>query len=289
MGAEIEPVCWPCPTASCTTVFDRVVVSYLIPGQTRVAWTLRSDFLDPGPYAFQLQVGTTASNDSNDWVNVGLPVNNMFFAIDPVQRVFGKTNWTHYRIVLTTKQGTYFSLPTGLLGTLGHRDWRLAREIVRKETIDHRLASQQGYLLKRRVTGVKCPICLDFQTDNVLNPECPSCYGTSFECGYFYPVACVWAKMRPKAYHTHLDNEIRGTVKDVFVGARMLMTELFEEEDVWVNKDSDDRYFVHDIVHASEIRGVPIIGDPITLRLIPYSSIIYTIGIPDQLAAIGAH
>lgn len=141
-------------------------------------WELTPTFVDAGPLIFTLQVGKTANSDADDWEDVGLPVENQYFAVDDEQRVWGKMNWTFYRVKLETSLGTYYSLPVNGLGTLSKRDWRVAREFVRKEKLWHRLnfGSQEGYLLKRRWTGKKCPTCLDFQTDEVRNPECHTCF-----------------------------------------------------------------------------------------------------------------
>lgn len=248
-------------------------------------WELVPSFNDPAPLTFQLQVGTTADNAADAWADVGLPVTDVYFAVDGEQRVFGSTNWTHYRVKLTTGRGEYLSDPVGLWGTLSRHDWRIAREIVRKELVHHRGASQPGYLLKRRVTGQRCRTCSDYMTRESRNPRCPSCYGTGFECGYYYPMACAWANLSPKTRHTKLD-ATRGTVNDVVVKARMTLTDLMEEQDVWVNKVTDDRYYVHEIQHVSEWRGVPLVGQ-VTLRPVAFSSIIYDIEVPQQLDYVG--
>ncbi len=276
-----------CRTPYGPTPFDRVVVSYLIKGGTRVMWELVPTFNDPGPLSFQLQVGTTANPNADDWADVGLPAEDVYFAVDGEQRVFGKTNWAYYRVLLTTGRGTYASDPVNLWGTMSRHDWRLAREITRKELVHHRGASQQGYLLKRRVTGTRCRLCLDHMTKEVRRPSCTSCYGTGFECGYYYPMACVWANMSPKTRHTELDGAgRRGTVNDIVVKARMTLVDLMEEADVWVNKVTDDRYYVHEIQHVAEWRGVPLVGQ-VELRPIPFSSIIYDISVPQQLDYVG--
>lgn len=272
-----------CNDAYGPSPFDRVVVSYLIKGGTRVMWELVPSFNDPRPLEFQLQVGTTANNDADDWADVGLPVTDQYFAIDGEQRVFGNTNWTYYRVKLTTPRGEYVSDPVNLWGTLSRADWRLAREIVRKELVAHKGASQLGYLLKRRVTGQRCKLCLDHMTKEVKNPACPSCYATGYECGYYYPMGCVWANMSPKTRRLELDGgQGRGTVNDIVVQARMTLTDLMVEDDVWVNKVTDDRYYVHKVQHVAEWRGVPLVGQ-VELRPIPFSSIIYDIGVPQQL------
>lgn len=273
----------PCRT-ECRSVFDRVVVSNLIAGGTRVMWTLLDTFTDAGPLEFQLQVGTTSNPDADDWENVGLPVTDQYAAVDSDQRVWGNVNYTHYRVVLTTTLGTYYSDPVGGLGVLDRRSWRVAR-VEARNTINRArvgLQGQRGYLLKRRITGEDCPVCLDYMTKEVRDPNCPTCFGTGKKCGYYYPVSCVWAEIGPKVRHTHLDGgQSRGTINDVAVRATMVMTDLLDEEDVWVAEKTDDRYYVHQVQHTREIRGVPVVAD-VVLRPVPFSSVIYGIVIPDQ-------
>jgi hypothetical protein len=286
---EQRSTCQPCLPSSCDTVFDRVVVSHLVRGMTRIMWELLDTFTDPAPLVFQLQVGTTSNPDADDWTDVGLPVENVYFAHDPEQRVWGKTNWTHYRVKLTTSQGTYYSLPTGGMGVLDRRSWRLAREIVRQRLLGYRFGpgGQDGYLLKRRWTGADCPTCLDPMTREVRDPNCPDCYGTGKRCGYYYPMACVWAEVQPKYRRTELDGgQARGTIQDVVLTAEMLGSHLLSEGDIWVSRQTDDRYYVHNVQHTAEMRGVPLVAQ-VQLRPVPFTSVVYTIQIPDQLARIG--
>ena len=235
------------------------------------------------PYRFALEVGTTSKQDSDDWIQIGSEIENAFFAVDGEQRVYGKMQWNHYRVRLTTPVGVYYSDPVFGLGTLSHRDWRIAREIVRKERLDFKLSAQKGYHLRRRVSGTRCLDCRDFQTGEVRYPDCPSCFGTGFECGYFFPTSCVFFKASPKSQRIELDSgQNRGTVNDVVIQARMINVADMIEDDVIVQTKTDDRYYIHRIQHVAEIRGVPIVGE-VELRPIPFSSSIYTIEIPQQM------
>lgn len=275
-----------CPPA-CQSVFDMVHVSYLIRGGTRVCWTLRNTFADALPYTFQLQVGQSGDPQANDWEDVGVAIENTYYAIDGTKRVYGKTQYTHYRVKLTTNAGTYWSDPVAKKGILDSRDWRIAREIVRKERLRYRYTSQDGYLLKRMITGVRCTKCLDLQTDEVTNPDCTECYGTGLQCGYFYPMDCIWADLSPRTHHKHIDDRgMRGTVNDIVVSGRMLHFPLLQERDVWVSRETDDRYYVQSIQNAAEMRGVPLIAN-VELRPAPYTDVIYTVAIPQQDAALG--
>jgi hypothetical protein len=279
--------CTPC-RPSCEPVFDRVVVSYLMRGGTRVMWELLPTFTDDLPYSFQLQVGQTASNDADDWEDVGLPVVNAFLAVDGEQRVWTSNRYAYYRVKLTTPTGVYLSQPVSGMGTLIRRDWLFAKEIARQEMLRLRQqAGQLGYLLKRRVTGERCPVCLDYQTQEITDPACPTCYGTGFRCGYFFPADCVWAEIDPKAYRVHLDGgQARGTVNDIVVKARMVNPWMISEGDVWVNQTTDDRYYCHSVQHLAEVRGVPVVAR-VELRPAPVTDVIYSIDIPQQLSLLG--
>jgi hypothetical protein len=272
-----------CPP-QCENVFDRVHVSYLIRGGTRIVWDLLDSFSDPLPHTFTLQFGRTANSDADDWENVGIPFENTYYAVDGEQRAWGKTKNAHYRIRLSTSRGTYYSLPVAGQGVLPGRDWRLAREIIRKERLRARYAAADGYLLKRRNYGPKCPECLEYQTGEVKDPDCPVCYGTGFQCGYFYPMACVWADLSPETSRKHVDDGgQRGTIQDIVVRARMLNLPQLESYDVWVNARTDDRYYIHTIQSVGDFRGISTIAN-VELRLAPFTDILYSIPIPQQEA-----
>lgn len=277
----MNTLCSPCLPV-CSNPFDRVVVSYLLRGNTRVLWSLKPTFTDPLPFVFTLQVSQAKNPEADDWEDVGTSVTNQYAAVDGEQRLFGKIRWLFYRVQLVTNTGIYYSDPTGLEGTLPRRDWRVARELMRQELLRMRqYAGQQGYLLKRRITGTPCPVCLDPLTNEIRDPYCPTCWGTGFYCGYFFPVDCVWADIEPKTYHVQ-QTKTRGTTADIVVRARMLNTWMMSEEDVWVNKVTDDRYYVHTVQHVAEIRGVPIAAN-VELRPAAVSDPVYGIEIPNQL------
>ena len=277
---EREDRCQPC-APSCELVFDRLVVSYLMRGGTRVMWELQPTFTDDGPYIFQLQVSESANPNASDWEDVGAPVGNTYYAIDGEQRSFGKMNRAFYRVKLYTGTATYYSEPTGAMGTLSRRDWRIAKEVIRQELVRMRLAAgQEGLLLKRHISGEPCTECIDPLTGEVRNNDCEFCYGTGVRCGYFYPMDCIWAEIDPKTYHVE-QSGARGTVNDIVVKARMVNTWMLGEEDIWVNRLTDERYYIHRVQNVAEMRGVPLIAN-VEMRPAPISSSAYDIELPQQ-------
>ncbi len=268
----------PCPPQS-PSVFDRVHVSYIVRGGTTVIWDLLPTFSDPLPWVFTLQAGLSGNPAADDWQDVGLPVENVCYAVDGEQRAWGKTNIVHYRVKLETPNKLYYSDPTGGLGVLDTNGWKIAREIARKERLRHHQATCQGWLLKQRRSGAACH-CRDFQTEEVRDPNCPTCWGTGYQCGYFRPMDCVWADLAPRTRRKHLDDQgERGVISNITVAARMLQVPLLSEYDVWVNDRTDDRYYIHSIENIAEVRGVPVIAN-VELRPAPFTDVVYSIPIP---------
>lgn len=289
-GSSFDPSCESdyCPP-SCENVFDMVHVSYLIKGGTRVMWELLPTFTDPQPWSFQLQVGETGLQDADDWEDVGVAVDNTCYAVDGTKRSYNKTQKTHYRVKLVTSVGTYYSAPTAKSGILSPRDWRLAQEIVRKERVRFKYSAQDGYILKRRTNGQDCTACLDYQTNEVTDPFCPQCWGTGKQCGYYYPMGCVWADLSPRTTNIQIDNNAtRGTINDIVISGRMLMLPLISSNDVWVSRKTDERYYIRAVQHSAEIRGVPLLAN-VEMRPAPFTDVIYSIDIPQQDAWITSH
>lgn len=286
-----EPVNLPtvpgsCDDASCDWVFAAVRVTPTIAFGTRIEWVLHPNFRDPGPYTFQLQAGRTGLAGADDWESVGLSAVDTFFLLDDQQRVYGKTNWTHYRICLSTPLDTYFSPPVAADGDLDSKDRREWRTIIKTwQRLFKLKTGQDGYLLKRKLFGEPCPeACVDFQTQEITDPECDTCYGTGFIQGYFDPVPCVYASLGTRVSHNERDaGQSRGTINDMLrVRATMLGVPQVFENDVWVDKKTDRRWYIHQIQNRIEIRGVAAVID-CELRLAPFTDPIYKFEIADQV------
>lgn len=279
------------PSASCyfdcTEVFVNIQVTPTIKQGTLVEWELHPNFRDPGPYEYQLQFSRVGSNSADDWEPVGGTAENVFFMIDDVQRVYGKTNWAHYRICLNTPIAQYFSKPISSLGALSFKDRRILAELKRAQVTMFRsqtgTGGVAGALLKRRLAGDPCS-CLDPLTKEVTDAECTNCYGTGFAGGYYSPVGCVYAALERTTSHNNLDGgRVRGTVEEgLIVQARMLAVPQLFEEDLWINPKSDARWYLHQIQNEVEWRGIPV-AVKVQLRLAPFTDPVYDIEVPDLL------
>ena len=272
----------------CAAIFSHISVTPTIKQGTRVEWGLLSSFRDPGPYQYTLQVGRTGNPRADDWVNVGTPAYDVFYMEDDQQRVYGMTNWTHYRLRVVTGLNTYYSAPIPVNSALSRRDRMVYLALLKTWSQNMRLnIGQEGYLLKRKLFGEPCPDSPpDWQTGEVTKPGCLTCFGTGFTGGYFAPIPCVYAAMDPNATHNQLDTPTaRGTIDDEMrVTARMIAVPQMFENDVWVDKAQDTRWIIHKIKNIVEVRGVPVVCQ-VELRLAQFTDPIYDFVIPGQVTA----
>jgi hypothetical protein len=258
--------------------FRRVSVDHMVRGVSRVWWQLEKLFKEPGPYVFQLQFGRTGLRDATDWVDVGAPVTNGYFAYDSAWREAGYTLMTHYRVKLTTPQNVYVSQAANVFGELTTRDWTLAREIIRKEELRHKLVSIPGYLIKPMRYGVPCPRCRDELSSEVTDANCPVCNGTGFEVGYHPAQAMQCWDLSPQNEQSDV-GEPKGTTREnPYVDARVIGFPGLNKDDIWVNGSSDERWVVETIQVAAALRGVPIVYQ-VRMGLIPFSNTIYAVEI----------
>jgi hypothetical protein len=266
-------------------VFDKLTIwPQISAGATRVEWTLVKGFKDTGIYTFQVQVGTTGSNLSDDWVDVGTPVVDTYFKLDTIKRLYGKFAWTHYRIKLTTDQDTYYSHPQSILGTLDFHRWNRARELVRLESLRLKhLAGQEGYLLKRKHFGTACS-CLDPQTQEVLDAQHDICYGTGIVGGYYEPIPCFYVEQSRSNSNNNLDaGQMRGTIDDsAIVTGRMINIPQIYSMDVWVDRDTDKRWLIRGITNLVEVQTLPLVLS-VEMRLLPYGHPVYKLVIDGQI------
>lgn len=270
--------------------FKRLVVegSYhlAVDRAVQVSWALRQDFDNPGPYVFELYRGRAVNDDR--WEKIAQTTDQPWiFDRRPAPRPHERS--TYYRIRLTDGRGVAFwSHPVSFDVVWNHYDWRIAREIVRKELLIQgrgrrgarsRGAGTPGWLLKQRQFGDGCPRCLDPETAAPTDSRCPVCLGTGVVGGFYDPLE-YWVVQSPAQRMTRL-SDAGDTRTTVFETVRGLAHPSPEVEDIWVSSVAGTCYEIQeDITALARHRGVDIL---LNLRLmeLPRTHIVYTIPMPE--------
>lgn len=272
-----------CLNNDCVWLFDRVRVTPIIAGGTRVDWDLNAQFssqVDPGPYTFSLEVALSDTEDSTAWTQVGASVVDTYYIVDTAQRLAGTRPYTHYRVKLETPLDTYYSAAEPTTGDLDWRDWHQYKVMLRAERV--RLQSKagtKGCLLKRKLAGTPCS-CLDPQTEEPTDAWCESCYRTGIVGGYYDPECCIYAALPLDGYYTERQDG-QGTVTQSGQGsARFLGVPQLETNDIWVDVTSDRRYVVGPVQSVVKLRNRPVVVEA-QLFLLEFNHPVYGISVSE--------
>lgn len=267
------------------TVFTRFAIHHRTRGGTILVWDLHPLFSPSTPITFTVRASRSGTGD---WYDVATITDNYYYFIDSNRWVWAKDVRIHYQVEITDADGeVYQSAATRAYGTLSKEDRLKAQHIVEKEDriLYQKKAGVQGQLFKRRHWGEGCTECTDFDTGESSDSKCGRCFGTGLAGGYFPPVE-VWMLLKADSGRRQKQEDSLGTVENQVKNGRTLACPWLDTNDVWVNCQNDQRFYVQKVTPI-EFRGVPIIFDPVELRLAQSSDIVYTLS-DEQLSSISA-
>jgi len=271
-----------------TKPFHRITVenafNAVVAKAVLIEWEMEDWFVDEGPWVFT--VYRTQREDLEGWEQVAQVVNQAF-AYDTDQNSYGVGVFNYYKVTVTTaklgedgEQCVYESDPLLAGNNLSRRDWRLLREILRKET-----------LLFEKRTGARGWLCpwprvgpnsgnVDPNTGEIITSQDSADFGTGKEGGYWGPVE-TFIQLGQEKRLTKLTTS--GKISATIRTARVLAYPRFYARDVWVNGMTDERFVVGaNVIKVADIRGVPIKYD-IELDLVEAGNVIYEIPVPMQV------
>jgi len=261
----------------CTPFYAfRISPSYL--GGFLYSWEISGGFNDPAPWIFTIQYGP--SNDG-PWKDVSPKLVNVIAWKDQGRKFLGgKSNVLYFRVVLRTSKGTYFSNVMQPYGDLSRRDFLLAREIIRRESLRARvLAGVECDVYIRSTFGPKCPHCLDPVTGDVRDSHCPKCLGTGRCPAYFGPHKMMMS-FSPDLSH-HKSNSEDGTHETRTFEAMAIGNPVLKHGDVIVDTRQDKRYVIGTASVTAEVRRIPCLQN-LAFDEAPLSDSVYKIGLPEE-------
>ena len=249
-------------------------------GGTTVMWRLAPEFVktNPGPYAFTVLVSRSGVGD---WTEVGTAV-DVYFMVDVAQQIFARGPWPSYKVEAVSANGrVWHSRIVQGLGNLSSHDQPIAADILRKERLLLvSKAGRCGWLYKRRHWGTPCSSNVNQDTGEVIpsDENTDTCYGTGFAGGYFDPVEYpLMPSKRSSSESRRLGIDLtRGNVDEgnALTYWRGIGCPWLDTDDVWVDAQTDKRYFVQRVYHLNW-RGQALIFDPVELRMAAADDVIY--------------
>lgn len=189
---------------------------------------------------------------------------------------FSLSRQIYYKVVVTPPSGIenqFESTPVPIEPGLDRRTRLFKRKILRDEATAFRhLNGIQLIVLKRRNWGTRCLECWDPVTRDGTKEHCGRCYGTTFEGGYWAPVA-VRGRRTPGAVEAqmtaHGDSEVR------YVNFLTLDYPHLEYKDLIIDVARNDRFIIQRAV-STELKTVAV-HQTLTASLIARDAVEYKV------------
>lgn len=267
----------------------RVDVWHMARGSTEICWGLSENYFPTGPLHFYVDFGRAGTDE---WVALNTePVVDACCFVDPCQRTWEMLSDHYYRVRMLQPSvpgcPVITSAPTLGSGRLNKKDWLRAREIIRKENLQAKIDDTPGFLLKRKKFGVACPNCRDWDTKDIVDSNCPVCFGVGIVGGY-YPGIMYSVELNAQwARRLNLGSPPKGLNSDSIKLARVIMYPVIDTKDVWVRVDNDERYIIDSYQLVADMKGVPLVAMA-TLKLAPATDIVYSVPIEEVPATNGS-
>lgn len=252
----------------------RIAPSYA--GGFYYSWEISGGFNDPAPWEFVVQRGPT---NNGPWEDISPKlVNVIAWKDEGGKNLGGKSNTLYFRVVLKTPKGVYVSHVMQPYGDIGRREFLLAREIIRRETLRARvLSGVECDVYIRSTFGPKCTHCLDPVTGEVRDSHCKYCFGTGRYPAYYGPHRMMLSFSVDSAHHKTNSND--GTHETRMFEALAIGNPVLKHGDVIVDIKQDKRYVIGTAAIISEVRRIPCLQN-LAFEEASVSDSVYKIGIP---------
>ena len=249
--------------------FEWTYVTTDLQMQKIIHWTMTARF-KPGS---SIEFYVDKARSGGDWENVGGPIENDCSYIDPERWNWNKDMNTFYRIRYDeTGDGDWvYSIPVRAIGAWTRKDYALVKTLTRKELLSYKKFGMPGVILKRKEWGEQCH-CVDYDTLEPQDSQCPECFGTGISGGYYAPIPL---KVNPLNRSHTMQRTDRALADDTKRLVRCVAyPTLIKENDLWLDSTNGTRWVVRGTKNAAEVKGVPVIYE-LTLHRIPMTDAIY--------------
>jgi len=246
-----------------------------------VEWKLNRNFEFAGS-SLVFYVEFARATDGWERLNPDDPVINECFYVDTAPYRCALYNDVYYRVVAYDGIREYNSRPISTMGVLNKEDWLIVRDVIRKEYLRlKKYIGTPGYLMKRRNHGIKCPVCLEYDTGEVVNGSCPICYGTGVIGGY-YNAVLYYLDQTGAVSRKDVQSPL-GTVDNKSKTVRSVAYPRLDTYDLWVDGNKNKRYLFRQVSEEVALKGMPLIYVS-RMHELPASSIEYQVPLEQDLS-----
>ena len=240
----------------------------------KYTWNVNTTLSDPLPWIFTIEQSETPYEKFGA-ISPGLV--NLYQYQEITRRMISKDGVLHFRLKMVTPVATYYSEVIDPHAQLSKSDFLIVRKIMHDEYIGQR--NMVGVTVDYWVRSSFGPVCtcVDPITKDVLNSDCPLCYGVGRQPGYHGPYT-TWCTFSPVQKQKGLADDNSGPASNYAITGRLTAVSELKKDDVIVDKTNGRCYYIDAISNVAELRRIPI-AQNVVLKQIPTSSPIYKLAI----------
>ena len=248
-----------------------------------IYWRVNKDVLKDG---YDVQFNIYVADDSlGPWEKINTtPLINTCVFIDKDKHRYSKVSDVWYSVSMTLVNHVDpidtidrgYSKPTQIQGSLTDKGFLIAKAMLKG--LYQRMkkgGGSQGFLLKKKTFGDRCPECTDFDTEAVVNYHCHLCFGTGYVGGYHEGIE-FWLLPNPVQLRERKEEQT-GYTQGVAFSATCAAYPWIDSGDVWVDAKTNERFVIMQIANTKEIERKPVI---LQLALTKASNTDITMDIP---------
>lgn len=252
--------------------FTSIQASIGVHNERIISWTMQPNAAYPEDFILQVE----NSRSGGPWEVLDNTLANSCFYVDTRRRNYNKYMNECYRLRLIIPHDTgdeeYVSDIVQAGQFKAYPFSSEAMNVIQQAEKAMELSGVTGVLLKKKHWGVRCTHCTDFDNQMTVNEHCPWCLGTGFEGGFYNGISMPLIKDKVEADERQGEAYVEEGEK---ITARCIAYPWIRYADVWVEDDTNKRYFVKHVTPAAAYKQIPLIYS-IELTKIEYTDVMYS-------------
>jgi len=239
-------------------------------GARLLSWTLQPHIT----YTDSMRLQVENSRTGDDWTVLATDVLGQCMWVDSRRRNYNKRMNECYRLRLIVPDN-HEEFVSSVVDAGNHKAYPYSQEaenVITQVEKAIQMSGCKGQLLKKRLWGPRCPLCVDFTGQATVNEHCPRCLGTGIDGGYFPGIGLDIIKDSISTAEAPAE---LGYMQGETVKARCIAYPWINYGDVWVEDGTDKRYYITQITPASSYRQTNLIY-ALSMNLVELNDVLHS-------------
>lgn len=248
--------------------FQSLKVFILADNSRALSWQFKAGIQLP----YDATVSVEYSRAGGTWQTLADGISGCNCYVDRRRTNRNKYHNDYYRLKLCGDNQELYSQPQQAGINLSYPYSSQAKNLIRLSQLEMAKTGRTGYLMKKKVYGKKCPVCTQFHDDAPVNQHCPCCLGTGIQGGYYKAIPMNILQSGQSSMEAV---QQIGAARAVVLQAKCTAWPIISLGDVWVDDNTNDRYYIEQADIASKYKHVPLVYQ-LKMHLLEQSDILHS-------------